>query len=69
MEYTVEQYMFDAELENYIRQSKRPSFNETARLARQFLKIKGENPNDLLQFVTSVKSLEQLYNEGVNNGY
>lgn len=62
-EYTAEQYMFDAELENYISQPTRPTFNLTAKLARQFLKVRGKNPHDLLQFVTAVKSLEQLYND------
>ena len=62
-EYTVEQYMLDGELEKYITSPTKPRFDTTAKLARHFLKVKGENPYDLLQFVTAVRSLEQLYEE------
>lgn len=62
-EYTAGQYMLDVELENYISQALKPRFESTAKLARQFLKIQGKNPNDLLQFVTAVKALEQLYDD------
>ena len=61
-EYTVEQYMLDGELERYIHEPTQPKFDRTAKLARQFLKVQGrEEPNNLLQFVTAVKSLEQLW--------
>ena len=62
-EYTAEQYLLDIELERYITEPQRPRFDRTAKLARQFLKVQGGNPTDLLQFVTAVKSLEKLYNE------
>ncbi len=62
-DYTVEQYMLDAELERYVTEPQQPRFDRTAKLARQYLKVKGENPHDLLQFVTAVKALEQLYTD------
>ena len=64
MTYTVEQYDLDIELERYVTAPVKPRFEATSKLARQFLKVKGENPYDLLQWMTAVKTLEQLYSEG-----
>ena len=60
---TVKQWDFEIDLEKYVKQPGIPRFNETAKLARRFLELKGY-PSNLLQFVTAVRSLEQLHKEG-----
>lgn len=62
--YTMEQYDLDIELERYVAMPVKPRFEATSKLAGHFLKVKGLNSNDLLQWMTAVKSLEQLWADG-----